>query len=140
MNVIDKVAGATAARIPAMRPDIVAQLEGAELTAEQQAEILHGKSRRTAIGWLWIIVGIVAGGAILGVQLALIFKHGIPALSLWLLLGGLGVIIGGCVIGASTWSSELMATPLKTLLAFFGGLADIVRGRNVPPPPAPPAT
>lgn len=137
MSVIETVANATATRLPALRPDLVAQLEAAGLTPAEQAEILNTKSKRTAIGWLWIVVGVLAGGAILTVQLLLVLKNGLPAFSLWLFLGGLGVIVGGCLLGATTWSTELMATPIKTLLAFLGGLADIVRGRNAVPP-APP--
>jgi len=105
----------TATQLAAVRPDI-------------PPERLEKKVLRTFIGSLFILVGLGLLAALVVVPVLLAWKAQDSAkLSILLLTVGLAGGLGMTVLGASVWSSELVAQPLKLTVATFQGLYRTVR-------------
>lgn len=76
---------------------------------------------RTLIGALFVVIGT----GLLLLQIKLIYdSKDLSKLSLWLLCGGIFMII----LGASTWSTQIVITPLKVITSVLAELFGIVRG------------
>jgi hypothetical protein len=105
----------TATRLAASRPDI-------------PPERLEKKVLRTFIGSLFILVGLGLLAALVVVPVLLAWKAQDPAkLSILLVVVGLAGGLGMTVLGATVWSSELVAHPIELTVATFQGLYRTVR-------------
>ncbi len=122
MNLPKTVAQHTATQLAASRPEI-------------PAERLEQKVLRTFIGALFILVGLGLLVALVVVPVVLAWKaNDVAKLSILLLVVGLAGGLGMTVLGATVWSTELVASPLKLTVATFQGLYRTVRPGPSPPP------
>lgn len=68
---------------------------------------------RTLLGALFVGLGLI----LLLLQIRILYAtQDIAKLSLWLVLIGIGLLL----LGASTWSTQIVITPLKVLITVFG--------------------
>lgn len=102
----------TAARIQSL-PDLQ------QVPPEKIAKMIM----RTLIGTLFVVIGLL----LLVIQISLLYKsQDIDKLSLWLLGGAVFMII----LGATTWSSQIVLTPLKILSSFLREIVSAVKGNS----------